>query len=103
MIIFQVTATLVAKQFAAKNEEGVQDALCQALVVGTFIAITGSIFILTQPDRLLGGVLAGMYYLSIYLIFPIKDAQVDFLSQYNNWWSQYYIQYLTIIEICLKY
>ena len=60
MINFIVTATLVAKQYASKNEEGVQDALCQALVVGTFIAILGSAFILTQPDRLLGGVLAGM-------------------------------------------
>lgn len=53
-----ITAMLVAKEYAKKSEEGVQDAVCQALVVGTFIAMLGSLFILTQPDRLLGGVLA---------------------------------------------
>jgi hypothetical protein len=42
-----------------KSDEGVQDSVCQALVVGTFVAICGSFFILSQPDRLLGGVLAG--------------------------------------------
>lgn len=54
---------LVAKEYAKKgdtSDEGVQDAVCQALVVGTFIAILGSIFIICQPDRLLGGVLSGM-------------------------------------------
>lgn len=53
-----VTATLVAKECAKGSEEGVQDSVCQALVVGTFIALLGSIFILSQPDRLLGGVLS---------------------------------------------
>jgi len=52
-----VTATLVAKECAKGSEEGVQDAVCQALVVGTLIALLGSFFILSQPDRLLGGVL----------------------------------------------
>lgn len=59
--ILAVTATLVAKQYAQKNEEGVQDAVCQALVVGTFVAILGSFFILSQPDRLLSGVLSGNF------------------------------------------
>lgn len=54
----KVTATLVAKQYAKKSEEGVQDAVCQALVLGVFVAMVGSFFILSQPDRLLGGVLA---------------------------------------------
>ena len=57
-----VTATLVAKECAKGSEEGVQDSVCQALVVGTFIALLGSIFILSQPDRLLGGVLSGKYF-----------------------------------------
>lgn len=60
--IVLVTATLVAKQYAMKSDEGVQDSVCQALVVGTFVAICGSLFILSQPDRLLGGVLAGKDY-----------------------------------------
>jgi len=55
-----VTATLVAKECAKGSEEGVQDAVCQALVVGTLIALLGSFFILSQPDRLLGGVLKSM-------------------------------------------
>ena len=50
---------MVAKQHAKGSKEGVQDAISQALVVGTFVAIFGSTFILSQPDRLLGGVLAG--------------------------------------------
>mmetsp|Transcript_13510 Transcript_13510/g.20499 ORF Transcript_13510/g.20499 Transcript_13510/m.20499 type:complete len:680 (+) Transcript_13510:220-2259(+) len=53
-----VTATLVAKECARGSEEGIQDSVCQALIVGTFIAILGSFFILSQPDRLLGGVLS---------------------------------------------
>ncbi len=57
--VILVTATLVAKQYAMKSDEGVQDSVCQALVLGTFVAICGSFFILSQPDRLLGGVLAG--------------------------------------------
>ncbi len=54
-----VTATLVAKQHARGSEEGVQEAVSQALVLGTFVALFGMTFILVQPDRLLGGVLSG--------------------------------------------
>jgi MATE family multidrug resistance protein len=53
-----VTATLVAKESAKGDKEGIQEAVCQALVVGTFVALIGSAFILTQPDRLLSGVLS---------------------------------------------
>lgn len=63
-----VTATLVAKQFAQKSDEGVQDAVSQALIVGTFVALLGSMLIISQPDRLLGGVLAGKHSLLSYLI-----------------------------------
>ena len=52
-----VTATLVAREHAKGSEEGVQDATSQALILGTFVAIIGSFFILTMPDKLLGGVL----------------------------------------------
>ena len=52
-----VTATLVAKEKAKGNQEGVQDAVCQAMIVGTFIAIIGSGVVLSMPDTLLSGVL----------------------------------------------
>jgi hypothetical protein len=52
-----VTATLVAKEHAKGSEEGVQDAVSQALIVGTMVALFGSAMVLSRPDRLLGGVL----------------------------------------------
>jgi Na+-driven multidrug efflux pump len=52
-----VTATMVAKEHAKGSEEGVQDAVSQALIVGTMVAIFGSVIVLSRPDRLLGGVL----------------------------------------------
>jgi Na+-driven multidrug efflux pump len=52
-----VTATLVAKEHAKGSEEGVQDAVSQALIVGTMVALFGSAVVLSRPDRLLGGVL----------------------------------------------
>ena len=55
-----VTATLVAKESAKKSEEGVQDAVSQALVVGTMMAIIGTILILSNPSSVLSAVLSGM-------------------------------------------
>lgn len=52
-----ITATLVAKEKAKGDEEGVQDAISQALIVGFFIAVVGSAVVLTRPDSLLSGVL----------------------------------------------
>mmetsp|Transcript_13705 Transcript_13705/g.20047 ORF Transcript_13705/g.20047 Transcript_13705/m.20047 type:complete len:415 (-) Transcript_13705:488-1732(-) len=52
-----VTATIVAKEYAKGSEEGVQDSICQALAIGTLIAIVGSALVLTQSETLLGGVL----------------------------------------------
>jgi len=52
-----VTATLVATESAKGSEEGVQDAVCQALVLGTFVAVIGSVLIFSRPDKLLSGVL----------------------------------------------
>jgi putative MATE family efflux protein len=53
-----VTATLVAKEAAKGDEEGVQDSVCQAFIVGTMIAIVGTIIVLSMPDQLLTGVLS---------------------------------------------
>ena len=52
-----VTATLVAKQYAEGSEEGVQDAIAQALFLSTFVAIIGWLVLISRPDKLLSGVL----------------------------------------------
>ena len=53
-----VTATLVAKESAKGDQDGVQDSVCQAFIVGTAIAIVGSFLVLSMPDSLLTGVLS---------------------------------------------
>ena len=52
-----VTATLISKENAQNNSEGVQDAICQALVVGVFMALVSSIVLLGYPEQVLGSVL----------------------------------------------
>lgn len=39
------------------NQEGVQDAICQALFVGMLFALVGGVALLAQPDKILGAVL----------------------------------------------
>ncbi|KAL3908788.1 MAG: hypothetical protein SGARI_002907 [Bacillariaceae sp.] len=52
-----VTATLVSKQHAQGDEEGTQDAVCQALFVGFFIALIGTPLMFLNPNRALSAVL----------------------------------------------
>jgi len=52
-----VTCILVAKEKAKGNEEGVQDAVCQALFVGFILSMLWSAFILTNTEKVLGIVL----------------------------------------------
>lgn len=52
-----VTCILVAKEKSRGSEEGVQDAICQALFVGFLLSMLWSIFILTNTDKVLGVVL----------------------------------------------
>jgi MATE family multidrug resistance protein len=52
-----VTATIVGKENAKKNEEGVQDAVCQALFVAILIAIAGTGLYSRYPAQTLGSVL----------------------------------------------
>jgi len=52
-----VTATLVAREYAMGNEEGVQEATSQALILGTLVAIIGSVLILSRPEQMLSSVL----------------------------------------------
>ena len=52
-----VTSTLVSKENAQGNKEGVQDAVCQALLVGVLIAAIGTPLFYRYPDKTLGTVL----------------------------------------------
>ena len=67
-----VTATLIAKEKAKGNEEGVQDSVCQALFVGVFIALATSALCFAKPDYVLSSVLSkdapAMAYARPYLL-----------------------------------
>ena len=52
-----VTSTLVSKENAKGNKEGVQDAVCQALFVAVLIATVGVPLFYYYPDKTLGAVL----------------------------------------------
>eukprot|EP00566_Odontella_aurita_P005638 CAMPEP_0113584562 /NCGR_PEP_ID=MMETSP0015_2-20120614/33176_1 /TAXON_ID=2838 /ORGANISM="Odontella" /LENGTH=580 /DNA_ID=CAMNT_0000489633 /DNA_START=183 /DNA_END=1922 /DNA_ORIENTATION=- /assembly_acc=CAM_ASM_000160 len=52
-----VTATLVSKVNAEGDEEGLQDAVCQALVVGFVVAMMGFGMIFLNPEKVLSAVL----------------------------------------------
>lgn len=52
-----VTATFVSTENAAGNQEGVQDAICQAMFVGILFAFAGAVGLLLQPDKVLCSVL----------------------------------------------
>jgi hypothetical protein len=43
-----VTATLVATEFAKGSEEGIQDSICQALLIGCLVATCGSWLVLSR-------------------------------------------------------
>ena len=67
-----VTATLVAKQHAKGDKEATQDAICQALFVGFFIAIIGTPLMYFKSDAALSSVLQktapAMQYAKPYLL-----------------------------------
>ena len=52
-----VTSTLVSKENAKGNTEGVQDAVCQALFVAVLNAAAGTSFFSLYPDKTLATVL----------------------------------------------
>ena len=52
-----VTATLVSKAYAQGDQKQTQDAICQALFVGFFIALVGTPAMLLNPDKALSSVL----------------------------------------------
>jgi len=53
-----VTATFVSTENANGNQEGVQDAICQALFVGMLFAFVGAIALVVKPDQVLSSVLS---------------------------------------------
>ena len=52
-----VTATFVSTENAVGNQEGVQDAICQALFVGMLFALVGDVALVLQPEQVLSLVL----------------------------------------------
>lgn len=58
-VLPSVTATLVSKQHASGDKEGTQDAICQALFIGFFIAMIGTPLMFFNPNRALSAVLTG--------------------------------------------
>jgi hypothetical protein len=54
-----VTATLVSKRNASGDVEGVQDAVCQALLFSVFIAMTGTTLMFLNPAKALSSILKG--------------------------------------------
>lgn len=56
---FPVTAIQVSKESALGNLDGVQDAICRALVVGVLFAVVGTGCMLAYTDRALSSVLKG--------------------------------------------
>lgn len=52
-----ITATLISKQNATGNREGVQDAVGQALFVGILLAVLSSILLFASPNTVLASVL----------------------------------------------
>lgn len=53
-----VTATLISKENASGNKEGVRNAVNQALFVGMLISLVSSVLMFLNPDKVLSSVLA---------------------------------------------
>lgn len=58
-VLPSVTATLVSKANASGNQEELQDAVSQAMIVGFFISLIGSTLMLAYPEKILSSVLKG--------------------------------------------
>ena len=56
-VLPSVTATLVSKANAKGDDGEVQDAVCQALVVGFYVSLVGSLLMLWYPNKVLSSVL----------------------------------------------
>ena len=65
-----VTATLVSKANASGNQEELQDAVSQALLVGFYISLVGSALMLKFPEKILSSVLKGMPRCLLLLLRP---------------------------------
>ena len=68
-----VTATLISKENAKNNREGVQDAISQALLLGVMIALVCNVLLFFNPSQVLSSVLMegapAMEFATPYLIY----------------------------------
>lgn len=56
-VLPSVTATLVSKANASGNQEDLQDAVSQALIVGFYVSLAGTALMLKYPEKILSSVL----------------------------------------------
>ena len=68
-----VTATLVSKANASNDQEELQDAVSQALIVGFFISLVGSTLMMAYPQKILSSILKGMMMMKS-LLNPIQTT-----------------------------
>lgn len=68
-----VTATLVSKANASNDQEELQDAVSQALIVGFFISLVGSTLMMAYPQKILSSILKGMMMMK-FLLNPIQTT-----------------------------
>lgn len=68
-----VTATLVSKANASNDQEELQDAVSQALIVGFFISLVGSTLMMAYPQKILSSILKGMMMMNS-LLNPIQTT-----------------------------
>jgi hypothetical protein len=77
----EVTATLVSKANAQGNQEELQNAVSQALVLGFYVSLIGTFLMLKFPDKVLASVLKGEYLVPAWYCYNIvKDQQYGDLT-----------------------
>lgn len=58
-----ITAIMVSKSYASDDQEGTQDAICQALMFALVISTCGSAVLFSYPGRFLSSILQGKCFL----------------------------------------
>lgn len=104
-----VTSTLVSRENAKGNTEGVQDAVCQALFVAVLIAAVGTCVYAMYPEKTLGTVLVeadapAMEFARLYLSirsFSFLPALISLVG-FSAFRGAYLIHQLsTKLSLCL--
>ena len=63
-----ITAIQVSKSFSLSNKEATQDAICNSLVVGLFVALIGTFAIFFYPQKFLSSILKGTFLGFLFLV-----------------------------------